>query len=476
MITLMIIVFLAGYLLITLEHRTHVNKAATAVLLGMVLWVMYSFCPDSVITSSAPQSFRHFLDTNPDISKIGLHEQCIKFLSMYQIPHCLGDIVQIIFYLIAAMTIVELIDVHAGFTCITSRITTRNKTKLLCIVAGITFFLSAILDNLTTAIVMTMLLRKIVTDKRERWIYAGIVIISANGGGAWSPIGDVTTIMLWINENVTTANLVAHLFVPSVVSVAIPVAIVSAWLGKGNVAIPEKDDFDKYNPYVTDRERNTIFAMGIGGLISIPVFKSLTHLPPFMGALLALGVIWVYVGLMYDYKKYVPESKKYRITRVLQRIDFATILFFLGILMAVSALDCVGVLSDLSGFLDRRLNNIYIINTIIGMLSSVIDNVPLVAGAIGMYDMPSAEALQISENAEYLGNFVRDGTFWLLLTYCAGVGGSLLIIGSAAGVVVMGLEKITFAWYLKHFTLIALAGYFGGILAFIAQTFVYSLF
>ena len=232
-------------------------------------------------------------------------------------------------------------------------------------------------------------------------------------------------------------------------------------------------DLDKYNPYITNLERNIILALGIGGLISIPVFKALTHLPPFMGALLAMGAIWVYVGLMYDSKKYVPESKKYRMMRVIQRIDFGTIFFFLGILLAVSVLQAVGVLASVSQFLDEKVNNIYIINTIIGILSSIVDNVPLVAGAIGMYEMPTQEVINVAQNAEYLKAFMQDGTFWLLLTYCAGVGGSMLIIGSAAGVVVMGLEKITFIWYLKCFSLIAASGYFAGVGMFILQSYLF---
>ncbi len=471
MITLIIATFVIGYLLIALEHKTRINKAAIAVLLGMTLWVMYMFCPDALISSSSPDAFKHFLDTNPEVGKLPLAQQCVKFISGYQVPHFLGDVVQIVFYLIAAMSIVELIDVHAGFTCITSRITTRNKTKLLVIITFLTFFLSAVLDNLTTAIVMTMLLRKIVTDKRERWIFASMVILAANSGGAWSPIGDVTTIMLWINENVTTGSLIENLLLPSLASIIVPLILVSFWLGKGDVTSPEQDDLNKYNPYITNLERNVILALGIGGLLSIPVFKALTHLPPFMGALFAMGIIWIYIGIMYDFKPYAPESKKFRMTRVIQRIDFATILFFFGILLAVGVLQAVGILGSVSKFLDENVHNVYIINTIIGMLSSIVDNVPLVAGAMGMYEMPTEEMLSVAQNSNYLQNFVQDGTFWLLLTYCAGVGGSMLIIGSAAGVVVMGLEKITFAWYLKHFTIIAASGYFAGIIVFALQSY-----
>ncbi len=470
MITAIAVIFVIGFLMITLEHKTHIDKAATAVLLGMTLWVLYILCPDKTIVNAAPDAFKHFIETTPEVANSSLSQQCVKFVSSFQISNALGSAAQIVVYLIAAMTIVELIDVHGGFNCITSRIKTRNKTKLLVIVAVITFFLSSILDNLTTAIVMTMMMRKIVSDKNQMWIYSGIIIIAANSGGVWSPIGDVTTIMLWVNENVTTAYLVKHLFLPSLVSLLVPVVIVAVWLGRGDVIPADDNDNEVSNPYVTNMERNTILVLGVGGLLSIPVFKALTHLPPFMGALFALGVIWVYVGIMYDVKVYAPESKKYRITRVLQRIDFGTILFFLGILMAVSVLQAVGILGAIASFLDRELHDVYIINTAIGMLSSVVDNVPLVASAMGMYQMPTPEMLAASNDAAYLSQFVQNGTFWLLLTYCAGVGGSLLIIGSAAGVVVMGLEKITFSWYLKRFMPVAAAGYFSGIITFAIQS------
>lgn len=381
----------------------------------------------------------------------------------------LGEHVQIVLYLIGAMAIVELIDVHGGFMCVTERISTRSKRNLLWILSFITFFMSSILDNLTTAIVMTMLLRKMVSDRHERWIFAGMIIIAANSGGAWTPTGDVTTIMLWINENVTTSALITKLFLPSLLSMLVPLAIVSLMLGKGDVNYSTDRQESAISAYVSNKERVAIFCIGVSALISIPIFKAITHLPPFMGVLLVLGIIWVYMEIMYNRKPDIPISRQYRLTAIFSRIDLGTILFFMGILMAVSALQSAGILKEVSTYLDEEVHNVYVINTIVGILSSIIDNVPLVAGAMGMYPMPTHEAVALSGEAAYMANFVQDGIFWQLLAYCAGVGGSILIIGSAAGVVVMGLEKITFAWYCKHISLLALLGYFSGIITYVVQ-------
>jgi len=469
MITLMTVLFVIGYILIAMEHKIGINKAATALILGMTLWVMYMFSGDNIISGVNAESFRHFLSTNSDLANMPLAKQCIKFVSSYQIVESLGEHVQIVFYLIGAMAIVELIDVHGGFLCITDRITTRSKCYLLWILAFITFFMSAILDNLTTAIVMTMLLRKIVADRHERWMFAGTIIIAANSGGAWTPTGDVTTIMLWINENVTTSALIFELFLPSLVSMLVPLVIISFILGKGSVEHPNQP-INVDGPATTSpKERLAILCIGVSALVGIPIFKAITHMPPFMGVLLFLGIIWVIIELMYNRKPDLPISKQYRLTAIFSRIDLATILFFLGILMSVSALQCVGVLKEVSQYLDTEVHNIYVINTIVGMLSSIVDNVPLVAGAMGMYPMPTHEAVAVSGEAAYMINFVQDGTFWQLLAYCAGVGGSILIIGSAAGVVVMGLERMTFAWYFKHISLIALIGYFSGIGTYLLQ-------
>ncbi len=469
MITLMTVVFVVGYILIAMEHKIGVNKAATALILGMTLWVMYMFSGDGTISVVNAESFRHFLAGNSDVASMPLAKQCAKFVSDCQIVESLGEHVQIVLYLIGAMAIVELIDVHGGFTCVTERISTRAKRKLLWILSFITFFMSSILDNLTTAIVMTMLLRKMVSDRHERWIFAGMIIIAANSGGAWTPTGDVTTIMLWINENVTTSALITKLFLPSMFSMLVPLIIISFMLGDGNVDYSTENAESSISAHVSPKERFAIFCLGVSALISIPIFKAITHLPPFMGVLLVLGIIWVIIEIMYNRKPDVPISRQYRLTAIFSRIDLGTILFFMGILMAVSALQSVGILKEVSTYLDKEVHNVYVINTIVGILSSIIDNVPLVAGAMGMYPIPTHEAVALSGEPAYMINFVQDGIFWQLLAYCAGVGGSILIIGSAAGVVVMGLEKITFAWYCKHISLLALLGYFSGIIAYVAQ-------
>lgn len=441
MITLMTVVFVIGYILIAMEHKIGINKAATALILGMTLWVLYMFSGDSIISVVNAESFRHFLAGNSDVANMPLAKQCAKFVSDFQIVESLGEHVQIVLYLIGAMAIVELIDVHGGFMCVTERISTRSKRNLLWILSFITFFMSSILDNLTTAIVMTMLLRKMVSDRHERWIFAGMIIIAANSGGAWTPTGDVTTIMLWINENVTTSALITKLFLPSLLSMLVPLAIVSLMLGKGDVNYSTDRQESAISAYVSNKERVAIFCIGVSALISIPIFKAITHLPPFMGVLLVLGIIWVYMEIMYNRKPDIPISRQYRLTAIFSRIDLGTILFFMGILMAVSALQSAGILKEVSTYLDEEVHNVYVINTIVGILSSIIDNVPLVAGAMGMYPMPTHEAVALSGEAAYMANFVQDGIFWQLLAYCAGVGGSILIIGSAAGVVVMGLEK-----------------------------------
>ena len=469
MITLMTVVFVIGYILIAMEHKIGINKAATALILGMTLWVLYMFSGDSIISVVNAESFRHFLAGNSDVANMPLAKQCAKFVSDFQIVESLGEHAQIVLYLIGAMAIVELIDVHGGFMCVTERISTRSKRNLLWILSFITFFMSSILDNLTTAIVMTMLLRKMVSDRHERWIFAGMIIIAANSGGAWTPTGDVTTIMLWINENVTTSALITKLFLPSLLSMLVPLAIISLMLGKGDVNYSTDRQESAISAYVSNKERVAIFCIGVSALISIPIFKAITHLPPFMGVLLVLGIIWVYMEIMYNRKPDIPISRQYRLTAIFSRIDLGTILFFMGILMAVSALESAGILKEVSTYLDEEVHNVYVINTIVGMLSSIIDNVPLVAGAMGMYPMPTHEAVALSGEAAYMANFVQDGIFWQLLAYCAGVGGSILIIGSAAGVVVMGLEKITFAWYCKHISLLALLGYFSGIITYVVQ-------
>lgn len=450
---LMIILFLLGYTCIAMEHSINVNKAASALLLCALLWTVY------------------ILNVNPEI--LGLnpatpHEDLIRHVTGVQIIEHLGDVASTLFFLMGAMTIVELIDVHGGFSIITNKITTRKKKELLWLIAFITFFMSAILDNLTTTIVMVMLLRKLVSDQKERWIFACIVIMAANAGGDFSPIGDVTTIMLWVRGNVTTAGLIPNLFIPAVLSIVVPTLIASRFL-KGELApisVSNQSNANATANFITPKEQKIIFYMGIGALIFVPVFKSITHLPPFIGVLLGLSILWIYTELMYHKKSQIPESSKARITNVLSRIDLTTILFFLGILMAVAALQCAGILHDLSIFLEEHIGNVFVIDIVIGILSSIIDNVPLVAGSMGMY--PLATAAQVAADPS-LAVFAQDGIFWMFLAYCAGVGGSILIIGSAAGVVVMGLEKVSFGWYLKRISGLALIGYLAGALFFVVQ-------
>ncbi|MBP5455043.1 MAG: sodium:proton antiporter NhaD [Paludibacteraceae bacterium] len=459
MVTLMIILFLIGYACIALEHNLKINKAATALLLSSLLWTIYIFYAQSFLPNE--DEFIKFNAGSPDI-----FHNIIRYVTEVQIIEHIGDVAEIIFFLLGAMTIVELIDVHGGFSIITDKITTKNKKSLLWTLSIITFFMSAILDNLTTTIVMVMLLRKLVADQRERWLFACAIIIAANSGGAFSPIGDVTTIMLWVKGNVTTQHLIPSLLGPSIVSALLPVLCISFML-KGELKAVTTEHSSthtlKASEIITPFEQKFIFFLGVGCLIFVPIFKSITHLPPFLGVLLGLGALWIYTEKMYGRKKNVPESSKARISVILGRIDFTTILFFLGILMAVASLQCAGILHELSLLLEEKLQNIYLINLLIGVLSSIVDNVPLVAGAMGMYEIAPVGC------EESLIPFMQDGTFWLFLTYCAGVGGSILIIGSAAGVVVMGLEKVDFVWYLKHISFFALLGYLAGALFYILQ-------
>ncbi len=444
MVLLMICLFVLGYVAIATEHQIHVNKAATALILCSLLWTIYIFYAPALNTPVGVQK------TTEYVTKVELIEG-------------VGEVAEILFFLMGAMTIVELIDVHGGFNIITRRITTKNKKTLLFILTGITFIMSAVLDNLTTTIVIVMLLRKLVQDQKERWYFAAVVVLAANAGGAFSPIGDVTTIMLWVKGNVTTQHLIPELILPSIVSAALPMVIMSRKLHgtlEDSVVVTDSESHEPTAAeMVTNKERNVIFYLGIGALVFVPIFKAITHLPPYLGVALGLGILWVYTELMYHEKgDSIKEEKKARIQKVVKRIDMTTILFFLGILMAVNALSFAGILRELSVWLDESVGNIYAINIIIGILSSIVDNVPLVAGAMKMYEVDPTTAY-----------FAVDGAFWLFLAYCAGVGGSILIVGSAAGVVVMGLEKVSFGWYLKEISLIALLGYLAGALMFILQ-------
>ena len=427
-----VVLFVFGYLCIALESLTKINKAAIALLMCVGCWTLLMLSPGSFYPDLASNDVVHH------ISEV--------------IEHHLGDAAGTLFFLMGAMTIVEIVDSNGGFNFVRDALKTRSKRKLLWRVAFMTFFLSAILDNLTTSIVMIMVLRKLVQSREERLIYAALIIISANSGGAFSPIGDVTTIMLWIKGVITTQGVLTEIFVPSLVSMVVPAFIMQYSLqGKFDKAqnLP-KAEVSQF----TKKQRDVIFWLGVGGLVFVPVFKTLTHLPPFMGILLVLGVLWV-VTEIFHHNTSEDDTMAKRVSQILSKIDLSTIMFFLGILMAVAVLQEVGVLTAMGeGLNEAFAGNYYLINGIIGVLSSIVDNVPLVAGCMGMY--PMAEA----------GPMMQDGIFWQLLAYCAGVGGSMLIIGSAAGVVVMGLEKITFGWYMKKITWIAFAGYLAGVLCY----------
>ena len=453
MLVAITVLFIIGYLAIALEHPLRIDKTASALLLGMLLWVLYAFGAETIVPAVSGEELKEFIAaSSASLQQESLARQCLEFILNVKIIEHMGDISSTLFFLVGAMTIVELIDVHGGFSIITDRISTRQKRKLLWIICIIAFFLSAVLDNLTTTIVMIMLLRKLINNQQERWIYASMVVIAANTGGAWSPIGDVTTIMLWVNGNVTTAALMTYVFLPSVIALIIPLVFATRKL---NGELPEGNRIVTRSDFISPREKKTIFFLGVGGLIFVPIFKSITHLPPFIGILFVLSLLWIFTEIMYNHKM-LEKAEEHRVPQVISRIDMPSILFFLGILMAVAVLQSTGILGSVAGGLDKEVHNVYIINIVLGVLSSIVDNVPLVAAAMGMY--PIADP----GTAGYMANFIQDGIFWEFLSYCAGVGGSILIIGSAAGVVAMGLEKINFGWYLKNISLLALIGYLAG--------------
>lgn len=474
MITGMIILFLLGYACIAMEHPIRVDKAASALMTGMLLWIMYIAAATQIVPNVSAEELAIFVQTHEELANASLWEQCVKFILDFQIIEHLGEVCEILVFLVGAMTIVELVDVHGGFAIITNRIKTRNKRTLLWLITIITFFMSAVLDNLTTAIVMTMLIRKIICNQKDRWIFAGLIIIAANSGGAWSPIGDVTTIMLWVRGNVSTNILLSNLLIPSLVSVIVPLLIISRSM-KGELSNESSDEVndENYLSLVSKKERISILILGVMGLLLVPVYKTLLHIPPFMGVLLSLSFIWVYTEVMYAKKDDMKESVKMRVATVIKKIDGSTLLFFLGILLAVAALQSAGILEMMAQYLDEKIHDVYLVNVLIGFLSSIVDNVPLVAGAIGMYPIATEATIAASADPAYMANFVQDGIFWQFLTYCAGVGGSILIIGSAAGVVVMGLEKMSFGWYLKKISGLAAIGYLAGAVVYYLEQLIF---
>lgn len=479
MLTLIIAIFIIGYLMIALEHPLKINKAASALLTGTILWVLYIMNAPDFESLVSSEGFKSFVQ-DPHAAGLSLLEQCQQYIVEHQILISIGEICQTLIFLIGAMIIVELVDVHGGFEFITNRITTRKARSLLIMISVLTFFMSSVLDNLTTSIVMIMLVRKIIADQKTRWLFGSMIIIAANSGGAWSPIGDVTTIMLWIKGNISTSETIPHLILPSLVSMFVPLFLMARQL-KGSVESPVQEGrMENNSTSCTDeffilahRERLYIFILGILCLLFVPVFKMVTHLPPFMGVMIGVSILWFFTEFIYGKKEDLEEDRKLRVSKVVHRIDGATLLFFLGILLAVEVLRYTGILGAFASWLDDSVGNVFIVNMVIGTLSAVVDNVPLVAGAIGMYPVMTEEAVAASADPIYWMNFVQDGTFWQFLAYCAGVGGSMLIIGSAAGVVVMGLEQISFGWYLKRISGLALLGYLAGAFVYILQCVVF---
>lgn len=412
-----LVVFLVGYFLITVEHAVRVDKAAFALITGVVCWAIY------LVGEGGEPHTTHALGEN------------------------VAEIAQILFFLIGAMTIVELIDLHGGFDIITSMIKTRRKLSLLWVVAGLTFFLSAILDNLTTAIVMTSVVGKLIADRKDRLWFVGLIVIASNAGGAWSPLGDVSTTMLWVQQKISADAVVINLLLPSLACLLLPLTILS-FVVKGKVESPAPGA-EVAAPSIPSRYRAMILAFGLACLFLVPAFKVLFHLPPFMGMMLSLGLIWVFTEVLQG-RRMGPDSPKIGPAQALERIDTPSLLFFMGILLAVGALQVTGQLSALATWLDQTVPNRNMAVFLIGLLSAVIDNVPMVAGALQMYSIDQYPELGL------------NASFWHFLAYCAGTGGSVLIIGSAAGVAVMGIERVEFFWYIRRISLLALAGYVAG--------------
>jgi Na+/H+ antiporter NhaD/arsenite permease-like protein len=437
-ITLLSIIFVLGYLLITLEHPLRLHKTVSALLTATLCWAVYAV-----------------MDPNRQL----ISEQLIEHFAAAA---------AIAVFLIGAMTIVEIIDAHGGFSIVTDRIGTRNQRKLLWLIGGITFFLSPILDNLTTTIVMVSLTRKLIKQHKDRLFFTGIIVIAANAGGAWSPLGDVTTTMLWIGGQISALKVVKDVFLASTVNLLIPLVVVSIWIkteakgknpertGRGKTMEDIKATITdtKSSPHpVSHFEQRLVFGVGVGALLFVPIFKTITHLPPWMGMLFGLSILWGITEILHRNKR-EDKAGQLGVTQALRRIDTPSILFFIGILLAVGALQAIGLLGTIAGWLDREVGNLTIIVMVLGLLSAIVDNVPLVAATMGMYNLTV---------------YPMDHFFWQFIAYCSGTGGSILVIGSAAGVAAMGLEKITFGWYLKKIAPLALVGYLTGVGVFVLQ-------
>jgi Na+/H+ antiporter NhaD/arsenite permease-like protein len=466
---LMVIIFILGYIAIALEHPLKVDKAPTALFMGATLWALYALNGADVLKLGQSLSWQHFVQSH-DIEdlfekfKQGVlvghdleyfYHSVTEFITHHEVLEHLADISTILFFLLGAMTIVEIVDQHEGFKIITDKIKTTKKVKLLWVLSILTFFMSAVLDNLTTTIVIIALLRKLIGDQKTRWFYASMVVVAANAGGAWSPIGDVTTIMLWIGGQVTTVNIILKVILPSLITMIIPLLILS-FVMKGDVDRPEVDENKK--EVTTKNQQILMLILGVSALLFVPIYKTFTHLPPYLGMLFGLSVIWITTEIMHKEVKHKYPGFKLTVTEILRKVDIPTIFFFLGILSAVAALQSAGQLDLLAHTMKEAGLGVYAVSIIIGLLSSVVDNVPLVAASMGMYPVDPFHV-----------QFMQDGIFWELIAYTAGTGGSILIVGSAAGVAAMGLEKIDFIWYMKKISLLALIGFFAGVGAYYLQ-------
>ena len=458
MFYLVIILFIIGYAAITLEYRLPVDKAAIALATAALVWIFIAFGGE-VIYAALP-SYQKYLQTHPDST-------VMEFVTRHELIGHLGRISELLLFLIGTMTIVTITDSHGGFSILSKIIKTTNKVKLLWIFAFLTFFLSSVFGNLTTTIVMITLMWKLVSGENTRWYFAGMIVIAANAGGVWSPLGDITSIMLWVGRQMSARNMIMQLFVPGMLCMLVPLVVMSLGM-KGVVIPPPRGGRAKSQVPTTDRERWIILLSGIGGLFFVPVFRFITHLPPYLCVLLVLSVMWTIREMLYR-KKEKELKINLTLAEILKKNDTHTIFFLLGILLAVAGLESAGHLHVLGQFLDEKVHNIYAINLIVGALSSVLDNVSLVAIMTGTYSVVTPDALAaISDPAQvvFLKYFVRDGIFWEMLAYCAGTGGSILIFGSAAGIAAMGLAKIDFIWYMKKISLLALAGYLSGVAAY----------
>jgi Na+/H+ antiporter NhaD/arsenite permease-like protein len=440
---IIIILFIVGYLLIALEHPIKINKTATALVTGVLCWTIFT------LSGPLPSMIEneHYSEFQKSVDDGTAHDSVFLHYVTHSLSEHLNEIAQILFFLMGAMTIVELVDAHGGFKFITDKIRTQNPKTLLWIICWVAFFLSAVLDNLTTAIVMVSLTRKLVHDKEMRLFFVGMIVIAANAGGAWSPIGDVTTTMLWIGGQISAGAIMTSLILPSIICILVPLVYLTFTM-KGTLGQPKVTDGSEGRGVTSGQ---LMFFVGIAALVSVPVFKTVTHLPPYLGMMLGLGVLWIISEVINPHLEEL-ERKKYTAGHALSRIDMSSVLFFLGILLAVSALESMGTLHRFAEYLNESIGDSRIIITLIGILSAIVDNVPLVAASMGMYDLQTYPA---------------DHMIWHYLAYCAGTGGSILIIGSAAGVAAMGMEKVDFIWYLKRISLLAMLGYFSGALFYI---------